>query len=59
MGSREKDQQRALDIVAGRGEATAPAAKRQSSVGGMEVAGILLWLLVLVSGGLAAAYYLL
>lgn len=60
MSSRNKDEQRALDIVAGRGgDTAAPAAKAKSGLGGMEMAGILLWVLVLVAGGLIAAYYFL
>lgn len=60
MGTRRKDEQRALDIVAGRGDAGETAGKpRKSGLGGMELAGIGLWLLVLVGGGLGAAYYFL
>lgn len=60
MSSRNKDEQRALDIVAGRGgDSPAPAPKAKSSLGGMEMAGILLWILVLAGGGLVAAYYFL
>lgn len=59
MSSRDKDEQRALDIVAGRAENAPPAPKAKSGLGGMEMAGIALWLLVLVAGGLGAAYYFL
>ena len=53
MSTREKDEQRALDIVAGRaGNDAAPAAKK-SGLGTLEFVGIGLWLLVLVGGGFA------
>jgi len=60
MASREQNEQRALDIVAGRGDGPAASPKAgKSGLGGMELAGILLWLLVLVGGGGVAAYYFL
>ncbi|WP_374652006.1 hypothetical protein [Dongia sp.] len=60
MGTRQKDEQRALDIVAGRGEAGDDAGKpAKSGLGGMELAGIALWLLVLIGGGAGVAYYFL
>lgn len=59
MGTREKDEQRALDIVAGRGDAGPAAKSTKGGLGGMELVGILLWVLVLVGGGLGAAYYFL
>jgi hypothetical protein len=60
MSSRDKDEQRALDIVAGRAtDGAANAPKGKSSLGGMEMAGILLWVLVLAGGGGVAAYYFL
>ncbi len=59
MSTREKDEQRALDIVAGRaGNDAAPAAQK-SGLGTLEFVGIGLWLLVLVGGGFAAAYFFL
>jgi hypothetical protein len=57
--SRRENEQRALDLVAGRvadGSAAAKPAKK--GLGSLELMGILLWLLVLVAGGLAAAYFL-
>ncbi len=60
MGTRKKDEQRALDIVAGRSDAGDSAGKAsKSKLGGMELAGIALWLLVLIGGGVGAAYYFL
>ncbi|WP_374377163.1 hypothetical protein [Dongia sp.] len=59
MSSREKDEQRALDIVAGRGDAAPEAKPAKGGLGGLELVGILLWVLVLVGGGLAAAYFFL
>jgi hypothetical protein len=55
--SRKDNEQRALDIVAGRGSSDAAAKPAKSGLGGMEWAGIALWLLVLIVGGLGAAYY--
>lgn len=56
--SRQENEQRALDLVAGRGaEAPAAAKPAKKGLGAMEMMGILLWLLVLVGGGLAAAYF--
>lgn len=60
MTTRKKDEKRALDIVAGRGDAPgAPGGARSAKggLGGLELAGIALWLLVLVGGGLVAIYY--
>lgn len=55
--SRQENEQKALDIVAGRtADAVAPKPAKKG-LGGLEMAGILLWLLVLVGGGLAAAYF--
>jgi hypothetical protein len=59
MGTRQKDEQRALDIVAGRGDAGGSAKAAKAGLGGLELAGIILWLLVLVGGGGAAVYYFL
>lgn len=56
--SREKNEQRALDIVAGRVDAPAAAAPKKAGLGGLEKAGIALWLLVLLGGGLAGVYFL-
>lgn len=60
MASREQNEQRALDIVAGRGDAAAGSPKpSKPGLGGMELTGILLWVLVLVAGAGIAAYYFL
>jgi hypothetical protein len=60
MASREENEQRALDIVAGRGDAAAGSPKSgKSGLGGMELTGILLWVLVLLAGAGIAAYYFL
>lgn len=57
--SRQENEQKALDIVAGRGgdAGVAPARPGKKGLGLMEMMGILLWLLVLGGGGLGAAYY--
>lgn len=60
--SRQENEQKALDLVAGRGsDASAPAAAKpaKKSLGALELMGILLWVLVLAVGGLGAAYYFL
>jgi hypothetical protein len=59
MSSRKENEQRTLDIVAGRtdGSGDAGARPEKSGLGGMEMAGIALWLLVLAGGGLVAVYY--
>jgi hypothetical protein len=61
MASRKENEQRALDIVAGRGDAPDDGGTKssKSGLGGMEMAGIALWLLVLAGGGLVAVYYFL
>lgn len=57
--SRKENEQRALDIVAGRGDASdaASAKPAKGGLGTMELAGIALWLLVLVGGALVAVYH--
>ncbi len=57
--SRKENEQRALDIVAGRGDAPDAAVGKpaKGSLGTMELAGIALWLLVLVGGALVAVYH--
>lgn len=55
--SRQENEQKALDIVAGRTTESVAAKPAKKGLGAMEMAGILLWLLVLVGGGLAAAYF--
>jgi hypothetical protein len=55
--SRKQNEQRALDIVAGRGDAPEAGAKPKGGLGMMELAGIALWLLVLVGGALVAVYH--
>jgi len=58
MSSRKENEQRTLDIVAGRGDTQSAAAKpAKSGLGGLELAGIALWLLVLVGGALVAIYH--
>lgn len=57
MTTRKNDEQRALDIVAGRGDAPASPAKAKGGLGGLELAGIALWLLVLLGGGIVAVYH--
>lgn len=55
--SRQENEQKALDLVAGRKAETTTAAPAKKGLGGVEMMGILLWVLVLVGGGLSAAYY--
>ena len=55
--SRQQNEQKALDIVAGRTSEPAAAKPVKKGLGTIEMAGILLWVLVLVGGGLAAAYF--
>lgn len=55
--SRQENEQKALDIVAGRGAETVAVKPAKKGLGALEMMGILLWLLVLVGGGLAAAYF--
>lgn len=57
MTTRKENEQRALDIVAGRGDAPAGAKPGKRGFGGLELAGVALWLLVLVGGALVAVYY--
>lgn len=57
--SRKENEQRALDIVAGRGDAPDAGGSKpgKSGLGMIELAGIALWLLVLVGGALIAVYH--
>lgn len=57
--SRKENEQRALDIVAGRGDAPEAAGPKsgKAGLGMIELAGIALWLLVLVGGALVAVYH--
>jgi|JI10StandDraft_1071094.scaffolds.fasta_scaffold723922_2 hypothetical protein len=55
--SRQENEQKALDLVAGRKAEAPTAAPAKKGLGGLELMGILLWVLVLVGGGLGAAYY--
>ena len=57
MTTRKENEQRTLDMVAGRGDGSAGAKPGKRRFGGLELAGIALWLLVLVGGGLVAVYY--
>jgi hypothetical protein len=57
MSSRKENEQRTLDIVAGRVDAPSTAKPAKGSLGAMELAGIALWLLVLVGGALVAVYH--
>ena len=57
MSARKNDEQRALDIVAGRGDAADTSTGVKGGPGMLELTGIALWLLVLAGGGLVAVYY--
>lgn len=55
--SRQENEQKALDLVAGRKVESPAAAPVKKGLGALEMMGILLWVLVLVGGGLGAVYY--
>jgi hypothetical protein len=57
--SRQENEQKALDMVAGRKPEAAAAKPAKKGLGAVETMGILLWLLVIVAGGGAAAYFFL
>lgn len=58
MTTREKDEQRALDLVAGRKDARENQTKSASGrLGRLERVGIALWALVAAAGATAAVYH--